>query len=107
MGVVRQFPRRADVAQTRCATSREELAAPLACAGVSDPATRFAPHGLASRAATRCSTPLADDGVFLVQDEASQLVADLLLDRLANGPRRVRLARRQDHGDGRSDGNAG
>ena len=65
------------------------------------------------RAATRSScttgnpllTPLAGDGTFFVQDEASQLVA--VAGRRAAGradPRRLRVAGRQDHGDGGGDG---
>jgi len=58
-------------------TSREELAAALASHGVETTPTRFAPQGLTVASGNPLLTPLADDGVFLVQDEASQLVADL------------------------------
>jgi 16S rRNA (cytosine967-C5)-methyltransferase len=40
--------------------------------------TRFAPHGLTVRSGNPLSTPLADEGLFFVQDESSQLVAELV-----------------------------
>lgn len=55
-------------------TTREALADTLATHGVDTEATRFAPHGLAVRSGNPLLTPIAHDGLFLVQDEASQLV---------------------------------
>jgi 16S rRNA (cytosine967-C5)-methyltransferase len=58
-------------------TSRDELAAALARHGVDTTPTRFAPHGLTVASGSPLLTPLAAEGLFLVQDEASQLVAEL------------------------------
>jgi 16S rRNA (cytosine967-C5)-methyltransferase len=58
-------------------TSRDELAAALATHGVETSPTRFASQGLTVTSGNPLLTPLADDGVFAVQDEASQLVAEL------------------------------
>lgn len=58
--------------------SREELAARLAGEGVRTVATRFAPHGLTVVSGRPGSTPLAGQGLFVVQDEASQLITLLL-----------------------------
>jgi 16S rRNA (cytosine967-C5)-methyltransferase len=58
-------------------TSRDELAAALARQGVDTTPTRFAPHGLTVASGNPLLTPLAGEGLFLVQDEASQLVAEL------------------------------
>ena len=58
-------------------TSRDELAERLASLGVGTQPTRFAPHGLTICRGNPLSTPLADEGVFFVQDESSQLVAEL------------------------------
>jgi 16S rRNA (cytosine967-C5)-methyltransferase len=58
-------------------TSRDELAAALASHGVEATPTRFAPHGLTVTTGNPLLTPLAGQGLFLVQDEASQLVAQL------------------------------
>lgn len=55
-------------------TSREGLAGTLAAHGVETEPTRFAPHGLVVRSGNPLLTPIAHDGLFLVQDEASQLV---------------------------------
>ena len=57
--------------------SRDALADLLAGQGVETEPTRFAPHGLMVRTGNPLLTPLADDGVFAVQDESSQLVAEL------------------------------
>ena len=56
--------------------TRDGLAAQLAQAGVETRPTRFAPHGLVVVQGNPLRTPLADDGLFVVQDEASQLVAE-------------------------------
>jgi 16S rRNA (cytosine967-C5)-methyltransferase len=58
-------------------TSREELAEALRTHGVETIPTRFAPHGLAVASGNPLLTALADEGLFLVQDESSQLVAEL------------------------------
>ena len=58
-------------------TSRDELAAALASHGVETTPTRFAPQGLTVTRGNPLLTPLAGHGLFLVQDEASQLVARL------------------------------
>jgi 16S rRNA (cytosine967-C5)-methyltransferase len=58
-------------------TSREALATALAEHGVETTPTRFAPHGLTVTRGNPLLTPLAGEGLFLVQDESSQLVAHL------------------------------
>ena len=58
-------------------TTREELRAALASHGVETTPTRFAPDGLSVTHGNPLLTPLAADGLFIVQDEASQLVARL------------------------------
>lgn len=58
-------------------TSRDELANALAAHGIETTPTRFASHGLVVVSGNPLLTPLAGEGVFLVQDEASQLVAVL------------------------------
>jgi len=58
-------------------TSRDELTAVLASHGVETTPTRFAPQGLTVTSGNPLLTPLADQGLFIVQDEASQLVAEL------------------------------
>ncbi len=58
-------------------TSRDALAASLASQGVETMPTRFAPHGLTVTSGNPLLTPLAGAGLFLVQDESSQLVAHL------------------------------
>ena len=55
-------------------TTRERLAESLAAHGVETEPARFAPDGLVVRSGNPLLTPLAREGVFLVQDEASQLV---------------------------------
>jgi 16S rRNA (cytosine967-C5)-methyltransferase len=57
--------------------SREALAASLQTHGVTAEPTRFAPHGLVVRSGNPLLTPLAATGLFVVQDESSQLVAQL------------------------------
>jgi 16S rRNA (cytosine967-C5)-methyltransferase len=59
----------------RLRISREELAGVLLRAGVSTRPTRFAPDGLTVDGGNPLVTPLAGEGLFAVQDEASQLVA--------------------------------
>jgi len=66
-------------------TSREALASSLETHGVSTEPTRFAPDGLVVRSGNPLLTPLAASGLFLVQDESSQLVA--LLTAVAPGER--------------------
>jgi 16S rRNA (cytosine967-C5)-methyltransferase len=56
-------------------TSRDDLAAALAAHGVETEPARAAPNGLLVRAGNPLLTPLAGTGRFVVQDEASQLVA--------------------------------
>jgi 16S rRNA (cytosine967-C5)-methyltransferase len=56
-------------------TARDELAEKLAGYGVETAPTRFAPDGLIVRAGNPLLTPLASEGLFVVQDEASQLIA--------------------------------
>jgi 16S rRNA (cytosine967-C5)-methyltransferase len=55
--------------------TRDELARRLAACGVTAGPTRFAPDGLAVADGNPFGTPLDDEGTFVVQDEASQLVA--------------------------------
>ncbi len=62
----------------RLRTTREELAERLAEHGVRTEPTRFAPDGLTVVAGNPFRTPLAGRGLFLAQDEASQLVAELV-----------------------------
>lgn len=54
---------------------RQALAERLLAAGVKTTATRFAPEGLVVVSGNPLLTPLAREGLFAVQDEASQLVA--------------------------------
>ncbi|MGH9330077.1 MAG: transcription antitermination factor NusB, partial [Vicinamibacterales bacterium] len=54
---------------------RDTLAARLTTHGVQTIPTRFAPEGLAVLSGNPLATPIAGDGTFVVQDEASQLVA--------------------------------
>jgi 16S rRNA (cytosine967-C5)-methyltransferase len=76
----------------RLAVSRDELAAELGAHGVDVEVARFAPDGLVVRSGNPLATPLAGAGRFVVQDEASQLVAlfvaprqgDLVLDACAS-----------------------
>jgi 16S rRNA (cytosine967-C5)-methyltransferase len=59
-------------------TSREALARALTSHGVETNPTRFAPHGLTVTNGNPLLTALAGEGLFVVQDEASQLVAELM-----------------------------
>jgi len=65
--------------------TRDALIERLAALGVETEPTRFAPHGLTVRHGNPLSTALADEGLFFVQDESSQLVAELV--RAAEGER--------------------
>ena len=58
--------------------SREELAALLAEAGIESINTKSAPHGLRLRASTPYENLLPFEGKFFVQDEASQICAEVL-----------------------------
>jgi 16S rRNA (cytosine967-C5)-methyltransferase len=60
----------------RLRTSRDELIAHLNAHGVTTRCTRFAPDGLVVTRGNPLLTPLAGTGLFAVQDEASQLVAE-------------------------------
>ncbi len=62
----------------RLRTTREELARRFAEHGVRTEPTRFARDGLSVAAGNPFRTPLAGAGLFLAQDEASQLVAELV-----------------------------
>ena len=62
----------------RLRTTREELARRLAEHGVRTEPTRFARDGLTVAAGNPYRTPVAGQGRFLAQDEASQLVAELV-----------------------------
>ena len=57
--------------------SRDTVAELLAAQGVETEPTRFASHGLAVLSGNPLLTPLAGEGLFAVQDESSQLVAEL------------------------------
>jgi len=57
--------------------SRDGLAERLTAQGVVTEPTRFAPHGLTVLTGNPLLTPLAEQGLFAVQDESSQLVAEL------------------------------
>jgi 16S rRNA (cytosine967-C5)-methyltransferase len=58
--------------------SRDVLAEQLTSHNVVTEPTRFAPHGLTVRHGNPLATALADAGLFFVQDESSQLVAELV-----------------------------
>jgi 16S rRNA (cytosine967-C5)-methyltransferase len=60
----------------RLRTTREDLADALHAVGVETHATRFAADGLVVASGNPLLTPLAHKGLFVVQDEASQLVAE-------------------------------
>lgn len=66
-------------------TSRDALATLLQQHGVETEPARFAPEGLVVTSGNPLLTPLAGDGLFIVQDETSQLVA--LLTAAAPGER--------------------
>jgi 16S rRNA (cytosine967-C5)-methyltransferase len=57
--------------------TRDALAERLAGAGVETEPARFGPDGLHVRTGNPLLTPLANEGLFSVQDESSQLVAQL------------------------------
>ena len=59
----------------RLKTDRESLVRALAGHGVSVEPARFAPDGLIVTSGNPLRTPLAGTGQFVLQDEASQLVA--------------------------------
>ncbi|HZB25533.1 MAG TPA: 16S rRNA (cytosine(967)-C(5))-methyltransferase RsmB, partial [Vicinamibacterales bacterium] len=59
----------------RLRTTPERLGADLAAHGVASRAARFAPDALVVESGNPLATPLAGSGAFVVQDEASQLVA--------------------------------
>ena len=61
----------------RLKTTREALAAALASEGVETEPCRFAPDGLLVRSGNPLLLPMASSGLFVVQDEASQLVGVL------------------------------
>jgi len=58
-------------------TSVPALADDLRSHGVETDPCRFAPHGLVVRRGNPLATPLSSQGLFIVQDEASQLVSDV------------------------------
>ena len=58
--------------------TREELASLLAEAGIESTNTKSAPHGLRLRASTPYEKLLPFEGKFFVQDEASQICAEVL-----------------------------
>jgi 16S rRNA (cytosine967-C5)-methyltransferase len=58
-------------------TTRETLMARLAALDVVTEPTRYAPDGLIVRSGHPLRTPLASTGMFVAQDEASQLVGSL------------------------------
>jgi 16S rRNA (cytosine967-C5)-methyltransferase len=59
--------------------TRDQLAERLNSFGVETEPTRFARDGLTVRAGNPLLTPIGGDGLFLVQDESSQLVAELTM----------------------------
>ena len=61
----------------RLRTTREAVAERLRAHGVATEPTRIARDGLTVLTGNPLRTPLATDGLFLVQDEASQLVAEV------------------------------
>ena len=54
------------------------LAAALATHGVETVPARLAPHGLVVKSGDPGGTPLAAEGAFVIQDEASQLILELV-----------------------------
>lgn len=56
-------------------TTREALMRALSARGVETEPARYAPEGLVVRAGNPLTTALDEEGLFVVQDEASQLVA--------------------------------
>jgi 16S rRNA (cytosine967-C5)-methyltransferase len=65
------------LATNRLKATRESLSARLAAEGVTTRPTDRAPHGLHVLSGAPLTTPAFRDGWFIVQDEASQLVAEL------------------------------
>ncbi len=108
MGAVQQRTGAADAARQHACrtTTRTLLIAALAREGVQRRAWPLrARTRLIVRDGNPLLTPVAGDGSFFVQDEASQLVAALRRRTARRAdPRRLRVAGRQDHGDGRGDG---
>lgn len=70
-------PPRLCLATNRLACSRDDLAARLAGEGVTTEPTLVAPHGLHVAGGAALATETFRDGWFVVQDEASQLIAEL------------------------------
>ncbi len=70
-------PPRLCLATNRARGTREELAALLRAEGVETVPTTRAPHGLHVESGAALTTQAFADGWFVVQDEASQLVAEL------------------------------
>ncbi|MDP6580006.1 MAG: 16S rRNA (cytosine(967)-C(5))-methyltransferase RsmB [Vicinamibacterales bacterium] len=70
-------PPRLTLRANRLRTTPSSLARQLAEHGVRTVPTRFAGDGLRVEAGNPLRTPLADRGLFLVQDEGSQLVAEM------------------------------
>lgn len=70
-------PARLTVRANTLRISREELADQLSAAGVETEPARFAPHALYVQSGNPLLTPLAGSGLFAIQDESSQLVAQL------------------------------
>ena len=60
----------------RLKVTRDELAQALAAAGIETEAASRATDALIVRRGNPVGTPLHDDGLFFIQDEASQLVGD-------------------------------
>lgn len=73
------------VRANRLRVTRDGLARTLQAAGVQADPTTFAPDGLVIRSGNPLLTPLAGQGLFVVQDEASQLVG--VVARAAAGER--------------------
>ena len=67
------------LAVNRTLTTREALADELAAAGVATEPTSHAAHGLHVREGHPLGLPAFSGGRFVVQDEASQLIAELVL----------------------------
>jgi 16S rRNA (cytosine967-C5)-methyltransferase len=70
------------IADNRLAGSREDLISALAAEGVRTSPTRIAPHGLYILDGRPLITLAFSSGRFVVQDEASQLVPELVAARL-------------------------
>jgi 16S rRNA (cytosine967-C5)-methyltransferase len=62
----------------RLRVRREELAEALRQAGVETQPARFAPDGLVVTSGNPLLSPIATQGLFAVQDEASQIVGDIV-----------------------------